>query len=563
MRARTCCKRPRFARWITRRLSLKIGEKVPTASGSFQPGVAGVGVSPLVNTQFTYLDVGVNMEVLPRVHENNEVSMHIDLDISQVDNYQNLGGISQPEIGQNKETADVRLREGEVNLIGGIMQRTDTKTKTGIPGLANIPLLGRLFSGENVQNNRNELVIALIPHIVRGPDITASNLKPVAAGNATQIKVGYAPRKAEPWRHRQPELRRAAGALVGPPATAPPFAGPPATAPPNAAPPATAPPNPAPLRGAPAAGSGTARISFSPATTQAQLNSTVTVTLAGDNISNLASVAAQLRYDPRILRINNIVAGDLPQRGLAPGVTLEPSKNILNDSGQADMSVSRGAAGGGFGRGRIVHRGVSGSGPGRYDSGGFRRFADRRQRTGDGREHATAAGHQCEMNWCSRVRFGRVQRGDSRRGMTLVELIVAFTILLVLTSMALPVARTSVRRIKERQLREAEHEIRTAIDKYKDMADSGKLGIQKLDSYGYPESLEALVDGVKGSGQAADTKLKFLRRIPLDPMTNSRDWGLRSMQDDPKSTGWGGQNVFNVYTKSNDKAADGTPYAEW
>ncbi len=169
--------------------TLKIGEKVPTASGSFQPGVAGVGVSPLVNTQFTYLDVGVNMEVLPKVHENNEVSMHIDLDISQVDNYQNLGGISEPEIGQNKETADVRLRDGEVNLIGGIIQKTDTKSTTGIPGLASIPGLGWLFKGVNVENDRNELVIALIPHIVRGPDITESNLRGVAAGNATQIKV--------------------------------------------------------------------------------------------------------------------------------------------------------------------------------------------------------------------------------------------------------------------------------------------------------------------------------------------------------------------------------------
>src|SRR5580704_10808866 len=150
-----------------------------------------------------------------------------------------------------------------------------------------------------------------------------------------------------------------------------------------------------------------------------------------------------------------------------------------------------------------------------------------------------------------------------RRGMTLVELIVAFTILLVLTSMAVPVARNNVRRIKERQLREALHEIHNAIDKYKDMADGGKLGIQKQDSYGYPETLQALVDGVKGSGQAADTKLKFLRRIPYDPMTKSRDWGVRSMQDTPDSTGWGGQNVFDVYTKSNDKAADGTPYAEW
>ena len=147
--------------------------------------------------------------------------------------------------------------------------------------------------------------------------------------------------------------------------------------------------------------------------------------------------------------------------------------------------------------------------------------------------------------------------------MTLVELIVAFTILLTLSAMAVPLARTNVRRMKERQLREALHEIRGGIDKYKDMADAGKLGIQKLDGYGYPESLQALVDGVKGSGQAADTKLKFLRRIPLDPMTNTRDWGLRSMQDDPTSTSWGGQNVFDVYTKSMDKAADGTSYSEW
>src|SRR6266566_8409458 len=124
---------------------------------------------------------------------------------------------------------------------------------------------------------------------------------------------------------------------------------------------------------------------------------------------------------------------------------------------------------------------------------------------------------------------------DSRRGMTLVELIVAFTILLVLTSMAVPLARGNVRRVKERRLREAEHEIRAAIDKYKDMADSGKLGVQKLDSYGYPESLDALVDGVKGSGQAADTKLKFLRRIPLDPMTRTREWGVRSRSEEHTS----------------------------
>src|SRR5947208_204502 len=153
---------------------------------------------------------------------------------------------------------------------------------------------------------------------------------------------------------------------------------------------------------------------------------------------------------------------------------------------------------------------------------------------------------------------------NPRRGMTLVELIVAFTILLVLTSMAVPLARSNVRRIRERELREALKEMRVAIDKYKDYADAGKLGPPDgVDTFNYPKTLEALVEGVKGAGQAADTKVKFLRRVPLDPLTRSREWGVRSMQDDPKSQGSGGQNVFDVYTKSSDKASDGTPYSEW
>ena len=346
--------------------TLKIGSKVPTASGSFQPGVAGVGVSPLVNTQFTYLDVGVNMEVLPKVHENNEVSLHIDLDISQVDSFQNLGGISEPEIGQNKETADVRLREGEINLIGGIIQKTDTKTTTGIPGLASIPGFGWLFKGVSVENDRNELVIALIPHIVRGPDISESNLRGVAAGNATQIKVGYGPRKGaaeeKPAAIAQASNSAAPGTAPRPAATAPPVTAPPATAvatPPTPAPPATAPPLAPPATAPPATapviappgtapGLGIAKIGFAPATVDTELSSTVTVTITGDNITDMTSAAAQLKYDPRILRINNIVAGDLPQRGIAADSRAEPSKNILNDTGQADMSVNRGLNGGGI-----------------------------------------------------------------------------------------------------------------------------------------------------------------------------------------------------------------------
>jgi general secretion pathway protein G len=155
-----------------------------------------------------------------------------------------------------------------------------------------------------------------------------------------------------------------------------------------------------------------------------------------------------------------------------------------------------------------------------------------------------------------------MQARRNQRGLTLIELIVAFTILLILTSMAVPLARVKVRSEKERDLRWALREIRTAIDKYKDAADQGLLGPPKMDTEGYPESLDVLVEGVKLSGQV-DKKIRFLRRVPKDPMTNSTDWGKRSMQDDPDSQSWGGQNVFDVYTKSTDKAADGTSYSDW
>jgi general secretion pathway protein G len=153
-------------------------------------------------------------------------------------------------------------------------------------------------------------------------------------------------------------------------------------------------------------------------------------------------------------------------------------------------------------------------------------------------------------------------RRARQRGLTLVELIVAFTILALLTSMSVPLARYRVRRDKERELRYVLREIHKAIDDYKDAATAGKFQI-KLGTEGYPETLEQLVEGVTLSGSAKGDKIKFLRRIPIDPMTGKREWGLRSMQDDPKSTSWGGQNVFAVYSKSYERARDGTPYAEW
>jgi general secretion pathway protein G len=155
-----------------------------------------------------------------------------------------------------------------------------------------------------------------------------------------------------------------------------------------------------------------------------------------------------------------------------------------------------------------------------------------------------------------------MRRRHKQGGLTLVELIVAFTIMLLLTTMAVPLARGRVRRERERELRYALREIRTAIDKYKDMKDAGYLGAMKQGTEGYPENLEILVEGEKTAG-ADGKKVRFLRRLPKDPFTGTKDWGIRSTQDDPRSNSWGGQNVFDVYTKTTEKAPDGTPYSEW
>ena len=150
----------------------------------------------------------------------------------------------------------------------------------------------------------------------------------------------------------------------------------------------------------------------------------------------------------------------------------------------------------------------------------------------------------------------------SQHGLTLVELIVAFSIMLILTTMAVPLARSRVRAERERALRRSLEEVRYAIDRYKDLADSGAFGPLKLGTNGYPESLQQLVDGVKLTGPK-EQKVYLLRRIPRDPFTNSTEWGMRSDQDDPQSNSWGGQNVFDVYSKTFEKAPDGTPYSQW
>jgi general secretion pathway protein G len=154
---------------------------------------------------------------------------------------------------------------------------------------------------------------------------------------------------------------------------------------------------------------------------------------------------------------------------------------------------------------------------------------------------------------------------SSERGFTFVELLVVSTILLILASAVMPLARVSIQRQRETELRRALREMRTAIDKFKDTADAGGIAPSDIQagSENYPPSLDTLVNGVTKNNDATGVKLKFLRRVPFDPMTHSTEWGMRAYADRPDSTSWGGSNVFDVYTKSDGKALDGSKYKDW
>ncbi len=164
-----------------------------------------------------------------------------------------------------------------------------------------------------------------------------------------------------------------------------------------------------------------------------------------------------------------------------------------------------------------------------------------------------------------RVRWLARAFGAARSGYTFVELVVVSALLLILASAVLPLAKVTIQRQREVELRRALREMRVAIDKYKDAVDQGLIGATdvKAGSEGYPPDLDTLVEGVSVANDASGRKLKFLRRIPIDPMTKSTDWGMRSYQDDADSTSWGGQNVFDVYSKSDATALDGSKYKDW
>jgi general secretion pathway protein D len=278
---------------------LNVGSRVPIATGSFQAGV-GVGttsVNPLVNTQFTYLDVGVNVNITPRVHPNHEVSLKVSIEVSQVNSFQTIGGIQQPVIGQRKIEHDIRLREGEVNILGGLFEHIDSKTVNGWPGFAQIPFIKYLTADNNNHQTENDVLIVLIPRIVRMPDWTRANLRPISTGVEQNITT-----------RRQSDIRTPASA----PAQQAPAPPPPAAQVPVQQPPATGPGAVADTSGANVQG---ARLRFDPQTVNLAPGQTATLAVSIDNVADLYSIPMILQFDPTVISVQDIQHGGFLSSG--------------------------------------------------------------------------------------------------------------------------------------------------------------------------------------------------------------------------------------------------------
>ncbi len=376
------------------KVTLKIGNRIPYATGSFQTNTAAA----LVSTQFNYADVGVNIDMTPQVHSADEVTLHIEVTVSSVQQYVTIGSISQPVIGQQANIADIRLREGEVNILGGLNQTQDTASSNGIPGLVNIPVLGKfLFGNDHTDKLRSDLLIALIPHIVRTPDYTVENMRGIYVGTDQVVKINYAPKPGDntaprgvstpvtPQGTTRPALPGVPGfgspapvpvapaAPVGPASPGAPVA------PASPVPAASLGPNPGeaaanssavaaltavtptvvtptavtltagtPGVSTPPTGSGQAtdaQVSFLPANVVAPVGGSVVVNVELQGATNVAAVGTlRVRYNPSQLQLNDISPGALLARD---GARVNTVKEISNERGEAVISIARpdGAAG--------------------------------------------------------------------------------------------------------------------------------------------------------------------------------------------------------------------------
>lgn len=310
---------------------LNIGQRVPVATGSFQAGV-GVGttaVNPLVNTQFQYIDVGVNIDVTPHIHPNREVSMKVGVEVSSVASYATIGGIQQPVIAQNKTTQEIRLKEGEVSILAGLIQRIDTNTLNGWPWLANVPIMRYLFSAENKEIQDSEVLIVLTPRIVRMPEWTKENLRALYSGTDTMPAVRRELDVKTPTSNPTPGATPA-GAVA--PAS---FSGPGNA---QVTPPAPATGTPPPAAEVAPAPVNSPRIRFEPATLNLSPGQTTTVGIAVDNVSDLFSIPLMIQYNPAVISIEEARHGTFLSGGTQEIAVVQ---RVDKEHGQAIISATR------------------------------------------------------------------------------------------------------------------------------------------------------------------------------------------------------------------------------
>src|SRR5437879_119541 len=308
---------------------LRVGDRVPVATGSFQAGV-GVGaiggggagvVNPLVNTQFQYIDVGVNVDITPHIHPNHQISMKVSVEVSSVTDRIDIGGIKQPVISQRKIEHDVRLEEGEVNILGGLIDRTETRTLAGWPGVSRIPLLRYLFSEETVERQENEVLIILIPRLVRLPQITEANLRGLSAGTETNPSVRRELEPVTPSTPPAPKPQASAQGAAAPTPTSAPVAGAPGGA-----------TTPAPETARPS------KLRFEPQDVTLKPGETTTIAVVVEDVRDLFSIPMLLQYNPAVISVEEVRHG-----GFLSGGTQEIAivQRVDKERGQAIISATR------------------------------------------------------------------------------------------------------------------------------------------------------------------------------------------------------------------------------
>jgi general secretion pathway protein D len=301
---------------------LRIGDRIPIATGSFSSGIGVTGgttggISPLVNTQFTYLDVGVNIDLTPRVHPNRDVSLKLKVEVSSHTGDQTIGGITQPIISQRVIEDDIRLKEGEVSVLGGLVQRAESKTLNGWPGLAKLPLLHYLFSDDKKEIQEDEVLIVLTPRIVRIPEWTKANLRPMYSGSESNVQTKRESEIRAPAPAQAAPQQPAQNQNMGVPATMPGAAG----------------PAPGTVQGAP-----TAKIRFEPQNLSLKPGQTATIGVVVDNVNDLFSIPLLLQYNPAVISVEEVRHGTFLSGGTQEIAIVQ---QVFKDKGQAIISATR------------------------------------------------------------------------------------------------------------------------------------------------------------------------------------------------------------------------------